>query len=818
MNRIYLLLLSLLVSYGASAQTSPIQIKGTFSNDNWEPVRMEYVNSVYSTITLHCTNGGTWEQLVFVNENSSGSDKTCYSNGNRLGEGDYQTWCGDSSKGNIYTNLDVNYEYTFQFNHSSNIVNVTRGRQVVSAVQYYIIGSFNNYQEEQMVQSGDVYTATLSCTGSGTWDEIRIIAKQSTLDGDIVKYYGIATGGSATLSDSNNSYDNGVTLTNSTASDGVKYIPTTLDESRTYQFWFKSESRGDKVWITVSAGGDDTANRQPERDGYYYFYGDMNRWSLNQNCGDKVNINSLGGDDLTSAIWPIAATIPNWCTQAELDEKWLFHECGADYKLPDKISGQTGWYYLDFTDIEDAEGNKGRLCGQFKFTMGYFNNNNANNWGPGGDGASLDYLKNKININEVYTGGEKGVDKRNFQLNCSYVTGSSEGRGPVLYFNPSANDGKGSIYIDGTPNYIYVYYVKVDSRSDDPAEDEVIPSDGTPMPTDWEISDLSQENYYANSKGFNAGSLSSANQDANFNVDHMYDWEAVENVSYNGVTYSKAYRKLIPYGATHRFPIEFNIKVRNTKGLYFPSVVVGCKDIWFIEADVNVYFRYADSTHQPTWVAYNAFANNLGADGTVTSQSFAYSSWKAMETVEAKDPRDGQTYTWRKSPKPLPMSFASGSYALFLTSESAIYPFSGTQATAQNLAEVAINGRDLYYVVPENDPDLEILYSHLKGSYNCNDDERLQINAELLDENGDLVTTYGEDGVVYSFGIYKDGNLMAPDAKEDGEDENTKSGFNPEPFYTPQIDGPGNYFIVVRAVKDGVVHTSTDIYPVFGNE
>lgn len=691
--------------------------------------------------------------------------------------------------------------------------------------------SYSYYQDDKetwlpdatMEESGDVYVyKNFSIPSGTTWGNLWI-----RVDGTY--YGGYGNDGDYGLTESNNNYNNGYDPSSRESSTGTN-LKVNLTANATYDLYIKTnDNRGVKIWVTKQSSSGD--GKTGERDGYYYLYADMNRWSLNQNAGDAITIKNLAEEDITKTVWPDDqfgnSTAPKYCTQEELDRDWKFEKCDA----PEGLSGND-WYKIDFKErgIKDALGNVGRLCGQFKITMGFYDGNNEKNWGPrlGVNGSKSDtdvinYLKNKISVNSEYTNFERNTGLQNFQLNCSYVQDA------VLYFNPMDN----KIYLTGTPVTKYVYYVISDGKTTD---DGRVSSENSREPQAWELSDMSQVNYWANNKGFNDGSAyDGISKDANFNVNGMYKWEEVTNPDddYLGTKFTKAYRRIIPYGAMHRFPVEFNVHLRGAYGTEFDKQTSSCDNIWFIEASVNLYFRY-ESGYLPSWVGYNAFTYHYDDEGVHDYDMFAYSDdattsktnkWQlATGPVSAQGPDDSQAWLYFKSHSSLPLNYASDTYAIFLTSEGAVYPTLGTNATGDELMRGVIKGVDLYYIVPDEVGEVGILYSHLKGSY-CKDREGengevLQIQAELFNEDGTLDTTFKHDDTKYAFMVYK-------------YDDATKalslianSGTGSDPYvYEPYFDWSnsvnaeaGYYHVVVKVQKNGVEYKATDNYPVFANQ
>lgn len=606
-------------------------------------------------------------------------------------------------------------------------------------------------------------------------------------------------------------------------------------------------------------------NASPEPSGYY-FYGDMNRWSTLTNCDKPYSISDLKGNDITDRVFPNGA--PQYVSESDLLNRWQFREVNWMYELKGldgilgtrkdgEITAENGWYYLDFEGLSDYEGNFGRLCGQFKITKG--NENNADNWGfdPGfvDDKLNKDYLSSGIQVGIPYGVHKHGNANYPNPMYQNLILANNYIENAVLYFNPYVNGGEGQVFIVGTPVNLYVYYGAV--RGD---------GEEFRAPADWQMNDMSQFNYYANVYGFNDKSY------GEWNFGGMFQWDYVSprdfsypqydkyvkdgKIVFNGVEFDHVWRRRIPAGVTHRFPVEFNVWITNDRGdIRFSETRINCDDIWFIEADVELFYRYKseESTKELKWVVYNAFSNNYTNEGIVDTYDYLFGGrrswngdqplirsgeWGVAIPVELTDdelPEEYKEYagTWWKSPVSLPYDFTSNAWALFGDSRGAVFPAERVKAEDEDLESVHIEGRNLYYVVPEEEQNPEILYSHLKGTATL-DDATIQINAEFFEpttfEHGEKNDRYelmtdmrsGNEEILYNFDIYYDGAWVAGTGNKE-----FSAIYEKLPYYNWRLDQEygngqkyqeGYYFIVVKVKYRNKIYTSTDVYPVFSSE
>lgn len=597
---------------------------------------------------------------------------------------------------------------------------------------------------------------------------------------------------------------------------------TGLTANKNYKIWlyYKSldrNSNNDKnithyVQIEETTEGGNTGGNDQGSTSNYYFYGDMNMWSSYLNAGEKVRIYSFEDEDKKNDLAEdvFNGNVPNWYTKAELDKGWMFKKIDAAHVYGSATVG-SNWYYLDFANVYDGEGHKGRLCGQFKITMG--NHDNDDNWGIANGGDNATYYGKVVNTNGTALTVNKGKGSQNIQLEANYVQNA------ILYFNPTTSQ----VMVKGTPVYNYVYYALTNGQTPTEA-----------MINSCRMDVVSQLNYLVNQQGFNGTGITNVggNKDTG-----SYHWESttathpVTKKTYNVL------RRRIPSGATHRFPTQITVKFSdNYQGdvTTYPETRVLCDDIWFIRGtEVNVYFRYDDdeATKSLDWVCYNVFNNTFTADGIVNGYNYLFGGTKTrtatqpqitngeyavMQYVDShKKPGDDKAHPWWKSPMPVPAAFTSNSWVIFGESRGGIYPVDRVKADVEDLGNVALNGEDLYFVATTRE-NPSLLYSHLNGTFKLSesDSKTVQINAEFYDPESvadpsqplNLITHTGQ--VKYRFEIWKDGKIKA----SSGE-------FSEEPFWDWDMSDnsyvAGYYFVIVYAEYNGKIYTAQDTYAVY---
>jgi hypothetical protein len=771
-------------------------LRGTFNNWNTD-IKLKPNKATageYYVTGVEATSGNSWSSLQMAFVGKDGSYVTFWgTNGSNLKPGTYSnmsSWNQGSSGTNCTTeDFDSSTAYEFYFQPGNNYLFVKAGDASTSETYYYfrtISGNTETNYALTLSSDGYYYTDAITLSAANV-NVLAYTADADKTEGSSSKYWG----------SNNTTLAADETYTASTWSHGSSSakgsISTSLSANSSYIFRFSPTKNTIKA-ITQEEGS------------VYYFYGDLNLWSIKDiaaNCGVQAHAKDANDSDISDQVWTNEEDRPYYYDAAALKADWNFKPCNTAHPYPSDVSGVSGdnssWYYLDFSNLSDYEGNHtGRLCGQFKITCG---DHGKDNWGIYRNNDDLGYLKNKITPGVLYSKVEKGEGLQNFQLNVSYVDGA------VLYFNPTDLQ----IVITGTSKYIYTYYIDARTSTTDHS-----------APKDWKISDLSQVNYYANSNGFNYGSTSAGTSKADYNYDNIFNWEAT-TVEIDGVTYTNAWRRLIPSGATHRFPVPFNIDVRNSKGAWMGAQTVDCDNLYFIEADaVNVYFRYADN-RDLTWAGYNLYRGERNSSGVVDSYVFAYynddSSKRSLSTVSASGNEnwvsmtkigelEGDGNNWFKSPVSVPAAYTNGGIALFRTSDGSAFPAGLMTATENSLKKGTLKGTDLYYVVGDNTGRVTLLYNHVKGSFDTSMGD-LQIQAEFFDADGNLDTSLGTNQ--YRFEVYN------------GTNEVKVQDYSKEPFATitlsPSDYTENTYLQIVVKVKDknGARYTYQDVYPVYAN-
>lgn len=562
----------------------------------------------------------------------------------------------------------------------------------------------------------------------------------------------------------------------------------------------------------------------------YYFYGDMNRWSLLLNAGKNVSITKLTDEELTddekrSVFGTDPNKWPKYYTKPELKKTWMFKKVTSemvnkgynDKALPSGVT--TDWYYLDFKKISDQGVHTGVLCGQFKITKG---DHGDENWGISNGENSSSYYKKNVKTN-TSTAIQKGSGLQNIVLDNNYVENA------IIYFNPNTN----RIYIEGDGKDLYVYYAVIGAEA---------PQNGNGLK--WLMSDLSQVNYFVNTIGFNGKKTTEYRKVRTVNGQKVYDeinsedipemlktggnnggaftWETPSSsVFYRNTEFQpqNVIRRRIPSGATHRYPIQINVELTDETGEKFQKRVM-CDDIWFIRntSSVNVHFRYdtKDATESLDWVCYNVFTEGFDpSSGAVTSHNYLFGDnvaisaeqpsitsgqWGAMKLEEVNDPESEHNgELWWHSPVALPNDFTNGAWAMFGDSRGGIYPAERVSAEPSALADMVIAGEDVWFTAATFE-NPAILYSHLNGTFNLAESgsNTVQINAEMFEpasvKDGSFALVSDMSQVKYRFEVYRNGRLVACNNKEGkmitGTDVNNYSNdFTTLPYFDWYIDG-----------------------------
>lgn len=547
-------------------------------------------------------------------------------------------------------------------------------------------------------------------------------------------------------------------------------------------FW--NDYASDNYRITVDASDAENVMLYIEHEDVWYFYGDLNWWSIvGNNAGDPQTIVNID-----STVDKTAETFlkgERYMTIEELDRDWRFTPCEAPDGAPE--DARDGWWMLDLSDKTDSDGNPGRLCGQFKIVSGFWD---AADFGPSTESqGGPEYFNHGLSAGQLYEATYYSNSfNGNFYMNNAYVEGAK------IYFRRSREhdvprgdlgqyEGKGYVLIDAPEDAvhdIYTYYIGPTGTSADPA------------PSATSFNDLSQYIYYSEKDQYVAST-------------GKYEWEYVAPAIINGREYPDgAWRKLIPSGAAHRYPIEFNVSVAKTDGTFFPAVRIECRDILFSEQVVNVYFRY-ENGYEPEDVTFNVRRTPIDDEGFLLPDEYLSgnrSQFISMTPGHIEREPSGRCVRWFACPTPLPIDFAQQNcFVAFATADGGEFP--DALFDAADLSAMEMHGHDFYYVVPA-EGEVHLLYSHLPGTYHLGQtDAQLQIQAEFIEEDGSLRTSY--DAVGYTWQI----------AAPDGTVTETATTC---PFldYTPSI--PGDYTVMVGTEADGRYAASVDIYRVYPAE
>lgn len=739
---------------------------------------------------------------------------------------------------------------------------VAIGFNAKAADELYIYGDFDgsgwkyyplNYERDNQ-NDRDHYYNQIKVTGNASTIEFLVFKNDTEGNGAWYRWKyinGSHPGDDYTSVKTENGVDHQAHFQVDLSGGGSNFKIIDVQKNAVYYFDFYVKFNDDRLEVKKNS----STNQNPvssvtptkkKLSGDFYFYGDMNRWSLLQNEGRTVSISKLRGGEYNDTekekIW--GKNHNNWPTyykEDELKSIWKFKpitnemvqkgilkegvEFPADLELDDY------WYYLDFEDISDQGVHTGILCGQFKITQGYYDDRESGkykelNWGISGE-YSTSYFGNTLKVGEV-TEIEHRSGLQNMVLDNNYVENA------IIYFNPTYD----KIYIDGKGKDLYVYYAVVGENVPADAKNKI----------KWEMSDLSQQNYYVNTIGFNGkknnevlngdgGEITESdskfieiggnrtNPEAEAG---RFVWEnAPEAIKYYNTTFEpgNVIRRRIPSGATHRYPIQINVNFTDEKGNVYPKQRVLCEDLWFIRNDkeVNLHFRYdtKEATNSLDWVCYNAFSEHINNDGAVDGYKYLFGDyvdlsedqpsitngeWGTMklETIEDKESiHYGEE--WWSTPVALPSDFTTGAWAMFADSRGGIYPAERVEAQGKALEEMVIAGNDVWYEAATFE-NPSILYSHLNGTFNLqrSTGNTVQINAEMFKPESlkgdnpsyDLISDITK--VKYRYEIYRNGHLVACNGTDNDKSvmytgtsvTSHLNEFTSLPYFDWYIDGP----------------------------
>ena len=853
MNRIYLFLFALLASLSAYAADS--YELGFNAGDGFKTIDPDNVDGSGNCYTFSVPVNSTEVEFYIHNitqdkyikrSKSGGVDENKWSSDENATR--YFELTGDSNSDNAKISgfkngyyYEFKYYVSFDYNGNKNMMLITKTNKStrlsdddIKKMDLYVINddgewNANNKIKMEHVAGTNVWTLTSETAFASSW---------KIYNGTWDFSYGY-NGGNLPADQDNNAKWNG------------DNFPAIYGKTTVTFTYVSGSNQADGQSKMKYTGG------YSSLDDNYYFYADMNRWSIIGQKGyyststtkSKVKVfdekltAAQRTEENNKARFVFGDTrndgpkVPDYYTNTELINNWRFRplDNNADNKYEQgNIKKGQGWFYLDFTNKRDAEGNVGILCGQFRITKGTWGGENYGATGKTNGKVQPGYFSNTIEVNTsnpFYTPllEADGKGGQNMQLYNNYVKGIN-GFGPVVYFKPAKNGQAAQLYIYGEGHDAYVYYTVIGA-----------PNNEFAAPTAATLVDQSQDNYYVNTIGFshNDGTtLPEGWESGNYNVGgndgKTYVWEEDENVQYRNMKFAKVYKRRIPSGAYHRFSVQNNVKIQDKDG-WFDERAITCGDVWFIRSmnDVNLHFRYANATSTTSlqWVCYNAF-NKAYEDNILKGYNYLFGGYKGYEENQPaihqnewgrmmlEEIKEGEHKGhWWSTPVKLPASYAANAWAMFADSRGGIFPADRVVADEDDLINFEINGEDVWYeVLRKTEPTLSLLYSHLNGTYSstANAGEPLQINAEFFlpeEESefsyfttGDLMTHTGL--VEYSFEISKDRQQV------------TSSDWQIEPYFEIGGDGQerlsqGYYFIVVKARYGGKIYTAEDTYVVY---
>lgn len=566
-------------------------------------------------------------------------------------------------------------------------------------------------------------------------------------------------------------------------------IPISPEWGTQHPFQHNSTQGSYRITVDMSDRDNITMTITPED--RWYFYGDMNMWSIiGENAGDPQTIvNKDGTAEKTEATFKNGE---RYLTPEELNRDWLFQPSEAPARLlaenPDIPTD--GWTCLDFSTKSDNDGHENRLCGQFKIMDGY--------WGGTDFGPNTEQAENELYFDSAVKSGQlyeanffEGGRNYNLFLDHAYLENAK------IYFRRNYEldttrdivhsditytfDVRSAyIYIDVAPedcHDIYAYYIGHTGTADDTPPETTV------------FNDLSQYIYFTDHSTF-------VNS----------EWEYVTPAIINGKVYPNgAYRKMIPSGAAHRWPIEFNITVSKNDGTMFPSQRIECEDILFSDRGVNLYVRYANG-YEPAGIGYNINQPQYDEEGFELDPLYIAGSRDAFADltpgVVAQDPTEGGWHRWFMTA--VPIDFAQQNcYAIFHTSDNENYPQAGFDSPRRVLRQTEFDGQDMYYVIPATGEGIELLYSHLNGTYHLGNPHKLQIQAEYINNDGTLHTGYNNANYTFT--------IITPDGNEE-------SASTTEPFMDYVPGAAGIYTVTVEGELNGRRLTAVDRYPVYPDQ
>jgi len=524
---------------------------------------------------------------------------------------------------------------------------------------------------------------------------------------------------------------------------------------------------------------------------HYYYCGDMNLWAIvgnetrdgNQilyhdpNTGQGKEIGEIYRGTMKENNTHYHDRYPS---VEEMIEYWQFKKVDDNSTLPAGITGADRdgkWYVLDLKDVPHADGTHiGRLCGQFKICKGFFSGGKGEYGGYAAQAETpTNDAKDRIDLNKLqpvkYHLNAKGT---NLTLkDANYYADAKIYFKPVANENAQGSEGKIYIHSDTGKGHIYLYYWNKTNGG---------------RPTEIGFNNDKQYNY-------SLGTVRTMEADK---MEEVTDAAVVSNgytVTNHTIGTDKPtyiYRQALPVSSEHRSPMVLNAFIKGQGAT--PRLVsreIRGYDIWLIEGEptkVKLKFTACGALNQGP-IKYNIKRAIFNANHQVSGYYNLYDNPVYM----AYDPA---TNSW-ESQTEISDEWQTGATITFYTAV-------GTEISVRYF------GQDEIIVNDDNcgiDPELQILYSHLKNTFDLANESSLQIEAELFEdeEHSSLNTTYSD--VTYSFLV------VGPDGNKAAESEVSN-----QPFFTFSPSAQGIYTVKVTATVDGETFTAFDSYPVYNSK
>lgn len=505
---------------------------------------------------------------------------------------------------------------------------------------------------------------------------------------------------------------------------------------------------------------------------YYYFYGDMNFWSIlgDENRDgvihsyqDRTTGEGKKIEEVYREAGNMAADNPHrkdlYGSMQEMIENWRFQPVGAASNLPAGITGSDrtdNWLVFDLSKVThvDKSHADGHLCGQFKIVPGFLD----------ASGTKVAYgLNGAIAPNTLYQSATNNTGGANFSLKRNVYQNAK------IYFNPSTV----KVYIETTTKDntganvetadlsgdIYLYYWNKTTNQ---------------RPASITINQGSQYNYSTESTTY----LTPGN---------MVQVPAGTTFTSNGQQYTSngnIYRIRLPHSTEHRSPLAFTATITSQSGASVEREI-RCEDIWLVEGEeaaVSFAVASCDESVCNTKVTYS-----LKAPKYVNNQLVGYEY--VFENVTMQWDAEQGKFVGNRN---IPAQYLSGSIVEFHNA------FGET-------VEVDVNGQETVEGTFNCETgETELLYTHLKGSYVLGNQHGLQIEAEMFEDENTINTSYSD--VDYTFYVY---DYLGKEV--------LKSGPSTAPFceWTPAEAGYYNIKVECENKITGATAVGYDVYPVY---